>query len=233
MIPLIFVDNTTQTLILGKMSIKERIKEVRTNYTLDKLSEDQLSETPFELFKTWMSDALEKAMEPNAMVLATIGLDGFPDERVVLLRDFSEQGLKFYTNYQSEKAKQMAKNAKVSALFFWPELERQIRVTGVVSKISDKESDEYFASRPRQSQLGAWASSQSETLENREILEKRLQQLELQYQGKEVPRPSHWGGYRIDPKKFEFWQGGAFRLHDRFVYTESDAGKWNIKRLHP
>ena len=215
------------------MSVKERIKKVRTNYTLDKLSEKDLGDHPYDLMRKWLKDALDKAMEPNAMIVATVDDQGYPQERVVLLRGFSEKGLAFYTNYDSNKAKEIAQNPKVSALFFWPELERQVRVRGIIEKLSAKESDEYFASRPRESQLGAWASLQSKTLDSRETLENRLVELTERFKNKEVPRPENWGGYRIVCNRFEFWQGGANRLHDRLVLEKTDPDSWTKSRLYP
>ncbi|MGB0167500.1 MAG: pyridoxamine 5'-phosphate oxidase [Luteibaculum sp.] len=215
------------------MSVKDKLREVRTNYTKDELLEAELPALPFPLFESWLSEALKKEKEPNAMMLATIGAQGYPQSRVVLLRAFTEKGFVFYTNYQSNKAKELAKNAKVSATFFWPSLERQVRIEGAASKVPEKQSDDYFATRPRESQLGAWASAQSQKLESREQLEKKLEQIRLQYEGKEVPRPPHWGGFLINPNRIEFWQGRASRLHDRIVYTEIDNGKWSISRLNP
>ncbi|TXC76106.1 pyridoxamine 5'-phosphate oxidase [Luteibaculum oceani] len=215
------------------MSVKEKIKDIRTNYTKDALEESDVPKTPFPLFEEWLADAIKNAKEPNAMIVSSNGIDGFPSSRVVLLRGFSKDGFIFYTNYNSQKGKEFAKDAKVSCLFFWPELERQVRIQGVISKTSEKVSDEYFASRPRESQLGAWASNQSQTLEEREVLEKKLETLRLQYDGKDVPRPPHWGGYIINPNKIEFWQGRASRLHDRMVMTETELGVWDLKRLYP
>ncbi len=215
------------------MSVHATVKKVRTNYTKDSLDEADIPENPFTLFEGWLQEALKTEKEPNAMNLATYGLDGFPQSRIVLLRGVSKKGLEFYTNYQSCKGKELAKNAKAGLTFFWPTQERQVRIQGVAAKVSEKESDEYFASRPRESQLGAWASLQSQQLETRETLEKRLEKIRLQYEGKDVPRPSHWGGYHIIPSKFEFWQGRASRLHDRILYTEQDNGTWTTKRLNP
>lgn len=216
------------------MSVNASVKKVRTNYTKHKLEEANLPNNPILLFEAWLQLALDTAVEPNAMMLSTHGLDGFPQSRIVLLREVSMKGLVFFTNYQSNKGKELAKNAKVSATFFWPQQEKQVRIKGVASKISEKESDAYFTSRPRSSQLGAWASHQSQELTSRKDLEKRLEKLDVQYQGKEVPRPAHWGGYCIIPNQFEFWQGRDSRLHDRIVFKEGgEPGQWQTQRLNP
>lgn len=195
--------------------------------------EDHVGDEPFALMAKWLRDAVEKPTnEPNAMAISTIGLDGFPHSRVVYLKELLEEGLVFYTNYHSDKGKAIEQNPNVHALFFWSELERQISVTGTVSKVPEEMSDEYFQSRPRGSKLGAWASHQSERLNSRAELEERVQQLATQYH-EDVPRPPHWGGYIIEPLRIEFWQGRPSRLHDRIVFEKQQNGSWDIYRKNP
>lgn len=195
--------------------------------------EDHVGDEPFALMAKWLRDAVEKPTnEPNAMAVSTIGLDGFPHSRVVYLKELLEEGLVFYTNYHSDKGKAIEQNPNVHALFFWSELERQISVTGTVSKVPEEMSDEYFQSRPRGSKLGAWASHQSERLSSRAELEERVQQLATQYH-EDVPRPPHWGGYIIEPLRIEFWQGRPSRLHDRIVFEKQQNGSWDIYRKNP
>jgi pyridoxamine 5'-phosphate oxidase len=195
--------------------------------------EDHVGDEPFALMAKWLRDAVEKPTnEPNAMAVSTIGLDGFPHSRVVYLKELLEEGLVFYTNYHSDKGRAIEQNPNVHALFFWSELERQISVTGTVSKVPEAMSDEYFQSRPRGSKLGAWASHQSERLSSRAELEERVQQLANQYH-EDVPRPPHWGGYIIEPLRIEFWQGRPSRLHDRIVFEKLENGSWDIYRKNP
>jgi pyridoxamine 5'-phosphate oxidase len=195
--------------------------------------EDHVGDEPFALMAKWLRDAVEKPTnEPNAMAVSTIGLDGFPHSRVVYLKELLEEGLVFYTNYHSDKGRAIEQNPNVHALFFWSELERQISVTGTVSKVPEEMSDEYFQSRPRGSKLGAWASHQSERLNSRAELEERVQQLATQYH-EDVPRPPHWGGYIIEPLRIEFWQGRPSRLHDRIVFEKQQNGSWDIYRKNP
>lgn len=195
--------------------------------------EDHVGDEPFALLAKWLRDAVEKPTnEPNAMAVSTIGLDGFPHSRVVYLKELLEEGLVFYTNYNSDKGRSIEQNPNVHALFFWSELERQISVTGTVSKVPEAMSDEYFQSRPRGSKLGAWASHQSERLISRSELEERVQQLATQYH-EDVPRPPHWGGYIIEPLRIEFWQGRPSRLHDRIVFEKQQNGSWDIYRKNP
>ncbi len=190
-------------------------------------------ETPLKQFSAWFKEAQNaQVLEPNAMTLSTVSPLGRPSSRIVLLKGISESRLKFYTNYKSQKAKDLEKNPWVSINFFWPELERQVRIEGKVEKTTAEESDEYFNSRPEGSKLGAWASPQSEIIDNREIMEESHRTLELEFKGKSIPRPPHWGGYNVIPERVEFWQGRASRLHDRFVYLLVD-GKWKIERLAP
>lgn len=209
------------------------IAKLRQDYNLKGLDEQDLDPNPFTQFKLWFDEALSAGVvEPNAMVLSTIS-DGRPSARVVLLKDLDQAGFTFFTNYESKKAKQMESDPFVAVTFFWKELERQVRIEGKVEKTTNQESAEYFAVRPRGSQIGAWASTQSEHLASRAELEERTLLLEQKFEGAEVPRPPHWGGYRVIPHYFEFWQGRSSRLHDRLVYKKTDEGSWEIERLYP
>jgi len=211
----------------------KNIADLRRDYTKLYLHKEELKQHPLMQFSKWFEEALKaEVLEPNAMTLSTISLDGKPKSRVVLLKGIRAQELVFFTNYESDKAREMEKNKDVAIAFYWPELERQIRIEGRVEKIDSAESDEYFHSRPRLSQIGAWASPQSKVIENRGFLEERLKQFQEQYGEKEIPRPEHWGGYHLHPERFEFWQGRASRLHDRFLYTLK-GGNWQIERLAP
>ena len=195
--------------------------------------EEHFGDEPFALMAKWLQDAtLKPVNEPNAMAVSTIGLDGFPHSRIVYLKEILSEGIVFYTNYNSDKGKAIAVNNKVNALFFWPELERQISIAGLVEKIPAEMSDDYFRSRPRSSKLGAWASHQSEKLTSRDELEERIQALSEQFPD-EVPRPPHWGGYIIQPTRVEFWQGRPSRLHDRIVFEKTAAETWDIYRKNP
>lgn len=209
------------------------VRSIRTDYGLLNLSESDLTDSPFDLFEQWFNKALsEEVLEPNAMQLSTHSADGFPNSRIVLLRGFSQKGFKFYTNYQSEKGKDIARHAKVGLCFFWPELQRQVRIAGIAERTSGKDSDDYFNSRPTASKIGAWASSQSETLKTREDLEKSFEKYTAQFGDKAIERPPHWGGYLVVPEVIEFWQGRPSRLHDRFKYYKH-GDTWKVKRLFP
>ncbi|WP_262248272.1 pyridoxamine 5'-phosphate oxidase [Parapedobacter soli] len=207
---------------------------IRTAYKMGELSEDELRPDPIEQFRDWFEEALEKdVMEPNAMTLATVSSNGQPSARIVLLKDLDDNGFGFFTNYESQKGVELQGNPKAALLFFWPELQRQVRVVGRVSKMSAEQSETYFHSRPRGSQLGAIASPQSREITGRETLSTKLDELEQQYKdGTRIPRPSHWGGYRLHPDRIEFWQGGDNRLHDRLVYTQQGT-EWEVSRLAP
>ncbi|AFZ25947.1 Pyridoxamine 5'-phosphate oxidase [Cylindrospermum stagnale PCC 7417] len=210
------------------------ISDLRKDYTLQDLSESEIDPNPFIQFKIWFDQALAAQLpEPNAMTIATATPDGSPSARMVLLKDFDERGFVFFTNYNSRKGQELATNPCAALVFWWAELERQVRILGTVEKISSAESDGYFEMRPPNSRLGAWASNQSEVIASREELDQRLQKFQSQYANKEVPRPPHWGGLRVIPTEIEFWQGRSSRLHDRLLYTRLDDGGWKIARLSP
>ncbi|MEW7291967.1 pyridoxamine 5'-phosphate oxidase [Aquimarina sp. 2304DJ70-9] len=207
----------------------------RKSYEKSFLEEANLPDSPFILFSDWFSEVEQEGGvdETNAMTITTLGLDHFPKARIVLLKHYDENGFVFYTNYTSEKGKAMANNNKVCLSFFWPNLERQVIIKGIVDKIEEEKSIAYFRSRPKGSQLGAWASYQSELIDSREIIEQRLKSLEEEYSEKEIPKPPFWGGYCVQPIEFEFWQGRANRLHDRIRFTNAAENKWIKSRLSP
>ncbi len=210
------------------------IADLRQNYTLAGLSEADIDSDPIEQFGVWFQQALDAdLLEPNAMTLATATPDGKPTARIVLLKGVDERGFVFYTNYESQKGQQLIANPYAALVFLWDKLERQVRIEGKVVKLDIKESEEYFHSRPKASQLGAWASDQSRVISNREVLEQRLEDLETEYQNKTVPIPQHWGGFRVIPNRIEFWQGRPSRLHDRLVYNLQDDSSWQVQRLSP
>lgn len=209
------------------------IEDLRKKYALIELNEDSVSKDPIEQFEIWFKDAMESGiLEPSAMVLSTANKEGVPTIRTVLLKSFDSQGFVFFTNYESRKAKDMSDNPKVSVLFLWKEIERQVRISGSIAKTTTKESEEYFRIRPIESQLGAWASKQSTIIPSRDYLADKYEKYKKQFEGKEVPLPSFWGGYRIIPTEFEFWQGRDKRLHDRICYEIKEWG-WHIYRLSP
>jgi len=212
----------------------QKLAELRKEYTRATLDVTTVFSDPILQFEKWFKEALEGAVpEPNAMHLATVNSDGRPSSRIVLLKDIEATRFVFYTNYQSKKAKELDANPACALTFFWPELERQVRIEGVAERVAAVTSDEYFQSRPRGSQIGAWASPQSAIIENRTILEQRAQQIEKKFESAKVlPRPNQWGGYQIDPLLIEFWQGRASRLHDRIQYVKVD-GSWRLYRLAP
>ena len=198
------------------------------------LLESDLDSSPFRQFARWFEDAKQhQPLLPEAMTLSTCGADGVVSSRVALLKTFSEHGFVFFTNYNSRKGMQLAENPRASLCFHWPGLERQVRVEGVAVKTTAEESDAYFASRPRGSQIGAWASNQSSVIPGRGDLDQRAAELEACYKERQIPRPPHWGGYRVIPVEIEFWQGRPDRLHDRFVYRLREPKDWVIERLSP
>lgn len=214
------------------MQKANNLKNMRLNYEQGQLLESNIEMNPFELFSKWFDQAVEaKIIEPNAMTIATATKEGIPSARVVLLKGFDETGFVFYTNYHSRKGKELNDNPFAAILFWWREFERQIRIEGKIEKISRKESEEYFNQRPLKSRYGTLASEQSEIIENREVLEKRFTDLEKQY-GANPPTPENWGGYKLIPAKFEFWQGRTSRLHDRICYHKEN-NNWKIFRLQP
>lgn len=210
------------------------LEDLRRNYASRSLDLPDLNPSPFAQFDLWMREAIEtKVLEPNAMSLATVDLAGQPTNRTVLLKGFDERGLVFYTNYDSQKARDIAANARVALLFPWLPLERQVSVNGRAQKITAAESLKYFLSRPRDSQIGAWASRQSEVITTRSLLEQKFAEMKAKFAAGEIPLPSNWGGYRVVPEMFEFWQGRPNRLHDRFRYTRQPDNSWKIERLMP
>lgn len=209
------------------------IASIRQDYTLQTLEEKDVNKDPIEQFSLWWDAAVASEVdEVNAMSLGTVNADGKPAVRIVLLKDFNEDGFVFYTNYNSDKGKEMAANENVAISFFWKELQRQVRIEGVVTKVSASVSDAYFATRPRASQIGAAASPQSNIITDRSLLESNVKSFEEKYENKQVPRPENWGGYLVAPSSIEFWQGRSSRLHDRILYTKTGAD-WAISRLAP
>lgn len=206
---------------------------IRTDYTKSVLRREDLHVNPIEQFKMWMQEALDaQCQEPTAMNLATVTDKGFPASRIVLLKDTSELGFTFFTNYHSAKGQDMENQPHVALNFFWTELERQVRVAGRIEKVTFEESDAYFQSRPRESQIGAWVSQQSAKIDATADLQSLYDQITEKYANQKIPRPKHWGGYRVMPHMLEFWQGRASRLHDRFQYNKEEKG-WTISRLAP
>jgi pyridoxamine 5'-phosphate oxidase len=198
------------------------------------LDESSIDRDPIKQFQLWFSDAVDARLPmPEAMTLATVTASGTPTARMVLLKQVDEHGFVFFTNYQSSKAEQLAANPGAALVFFWAQLERQVRVEGVVTKTSRAESEEYFRTRPRESQIGAWTSPQSEVVAGRQVLEQRFAELEAQYRDVEVDCPEHWGGYRLTPARIEFWKGRIGRLHDRILFEREPGGEWTMKRLAP
>lgn len=213
------------------MNKKTDLAALRLNYVLNELVEENVLENPIKQFEKWFNEAVDaKVLEPNAMHLATIS-NGKPHGRIVLLKGFDESGFTFFTNYESNKGKEINEIPFASLTFFWGAMERQVRIEGQIVKTTPSESDEYFQVRPRGSQIGAWVSHQS-TIVTREELEARQKELEAQYGDGFIPRPPYWGGYRVIPEKIEFWQGRPSRLHDRILFTDID-GDWKIERLSP
>jgi len=210
------------------------IQDIRSEYLSAALSEKDTNSDPIKQFEKWFNEALEaEVQEPTAMTLATATLDGRPSARIVLLKGFDNNGFVFYTNYLSRKGKEIAKNPLGALLFFWGTLERQVRIEGVIEKVSREDSEKYFQTRPRASQLGAIASPQSQEIADREILDKKYGEVEAEYTDKDIPKPSYWGGYVLKPRLVEFWQGRESRLHDRILYKKIDNQNWKKVRLAP
>ncbi|MCB0524088.1 MAG: pyridoxamine 5'-phosphate oxidase [Lewinellaceae bacterium] len=210
------------------------ISKLRQNYSLQTLSVKDILHNPIEQFAKWFQEAMDsQILEPNAFTLATANKEGKPSARTLLLKGFDKEGFVFFTNYESRKAEDLLQNPKAAMLFTWLDLQRQIRIEGDIEKVSQEESEEYFQSRPRGSQIGAWSSPQSQSIESREVLESNQKMMEEKFSGLEkLPVPPFWGGYRVRPNWFEFWQGRESRLHDRIVYALQN-GNWEIGRLAP
>jgi pyridoxamine 5'-phosphate oxidase len=214
--------------------MNKEIAALRKEYSSRSLLENDIAADPVKQFQTWWMQAVESEIdEPNAMTLATASSEGIPSARIVLLKSFDASGFIFFTNYKSAKGRELEENPKACLLFFWKELERQVKITGLVQKISEKESDEYFFSRPEGSRIGAWTSPQSEVIENRDWLDDRYRHLVAEMKGQQIPRPPHWGGYIVKPVIMEFWQGRPSRLHDRIQYVIENNGTWKMERLAP
>ena len=215
--------------------MQKDLSDYRKSYEKSALMEDSISDNPMQLFQTWFYEVEENdgVDEPNAMTVSTVGLDGFPKSRVVLLKKYTYEGFIFYTNYNSEKGKAISLNPKICISFFWANLERQVIIKGNAEKLAENISDSYFESRPDGSKLGALVSDQSSVIDSREVLEDKLSQLEKEYADKEIMRPEHWGGYLVRPVSMEFWQGRPNRLHDRIRYTLTEEFDWKMERLAP
>ena len=216
------------------MQITTDLAGIRTEYRLQSLFEKDMEADPIMQFEKWWKEArVSDIEEVNAMTLATCTPEGRPSARIVLLKEIKKEGFVFFTNYNSSKGKQVEENPFVSLVFFWKELERQIRIEGQIKKISALESDEYFATRPLESRIGAWSSPQSEVIESREVLEKKVAEYTQKFVSQDIPRPPDWGGYLVIPHLVEFWQGRPGRLHDRLQYTVNENASWKIERLAP
>ena len=209
------------------------VADLRREYARARLDEGNVSPSPITEFARWFEEAVKaEVQEPNAMVLATASPDGAPSGRVVLLKGFDEQGFVFFTDYRSQKGTELEQNPRAALVFYWPELERQVRVTGTTGRVGRDESEAYYRTRPRGSRISAWVSHQSQVIASRKILEERVPELELMYPGDDVPLPPYWGGVRVMPERMEFWQGRTSRLHDRIRYMKTGTG-WRIERLSP
>ncbi|MFD2244836.1 pyridoxamine 5'-phosphate oxidase [Pontibacter ruber] len=218
------------------MALTHNIADIRKNYSRQALSEDAVLPDPVHQFKVWLTEAIQsEVLEPTALTLSTVNAAGRPSARVVLLKDVSENGFTFFTNYESRKGQELAQHPYAAMTFFWPELERQVRVEGHVVQVPAQVSDDYFHSRPKASQVGAWASPQSREIESRDVLEKAERNYTEEFASMhEIPRPKHWGGFVLQPDRIEFWQGRPSRLHDRILYELAPEGQsWHLKRLAP
>ena len=213
----------------------KNIEDLRKSYHLGSLDTKDLTKDPLDMFRRWWHEAIEAEIdEANAMTLATVNLYGQPSARIVLLKGLHQDGFEFFTNYESQKAKDMAVNNHVALLFFWKELERQVRIEGLVEKVTKERSEQYFQSRPRGSQIGAWSSPQTQVIPDRSVIENNLMVTEEKYAEVDpLPLPEHWGGYLVRPQQYEFWQGRPDRLHDRFRYVHKPDGLWVVERLAP
>lgn len=210
------------------------IADIRKDYKLKAFTEQEAKKDPIDQFSQWWEEAVAAEIdEVNAMTLATASSTGMPDARIVLLKEFDANGFVFFTNYTSAKGQQMEENPYATLVFFWKELERQVRISGKVERVSEEESDQYYNSRPEGSRIGAWASPQSQVIESREWLDQQDQKFRELFRSKPILRPPHWGGYRVKPVRIEFWQGRSNRLHDRLYYTLNQQGSWNMERLAP
>lgn len=212
-----------------------KLEDIRRDYTLAGLNRNQLNDDPIAQFETWLKQAMDANLnaDPTAMSLATVDAEGQPSQRIVLLKQLDAKGFVFYTNLESQKAKDIAGNSKVSLHFAWTPLERQVIVYGDAQKLTVAESAKYFLTRPRNSQIAAWTSQQSRSIGSRKLLEQAFEQMKHKFQEGDIPLPSFWGGYRVQPIKMEFWQGRGARLHDRFMYRLNDKGQWTLERLQP
>ncbi|EMO64072.1 pyridoxamine 5'-phosphate oxidase [Leptospira borgpetersenii serovar Pomona str. 200901868] len=214
--------------------MNSKISEIRKNYSLSSLDIGDIGDDPISFFQKWFEEAvLSEVLEVNAMTLATATKDGKPNARIVLLKEILEDSFVFYTNYESKKGRELEENPRACLVFFWPELERQVRIEGGVKKVSREESNVYFHSRPRGSQIGAVVSPQSYEIPNRKFLEERFEEFSKLYEGKEVDLPNHWGGYAVHPNRIEFWQGRSNRLHDRIVFEKDTDSSWKKFRVAP
>ncbi|HTB99805.1 MAG TPA: pyridoxamine 5'-phosphate oxidase [Ferruginibacter sp.] len=210
------------------------IADIRKDYKLKTLSELEIEASPIAQFSKWWHEAIDSRIEEvNAMTLATSTTQGKPSARIVLLKGYNDHGFNFFTNYESHKGEELAINPQASLVFFWKELERQVRIEGIAEKLDTKDNDAYFLSRPTGSQIGAWASPQSQVIKQREEIEKNVKKYELEFANININRPAYWGGYRVKPQLIEFWQGRPNRLHDRIQYSLEATGKWKIERLAP